>query len=74
MSWAVIQRPSSPTSAAISEPTSSGSPTRPKAVFAAMAGTTSGKRVNASSASRVRVAPGETALTRMPRALNSLAM
>lgn len=30
--------------------------------------------MNASSASRVRVAPGETALTRMPRGLNSLAM
>ena len=34
---------------------------------------TSGKRSNTSSAIRVRVGPGATALTRIPRALSSLA-
>jgi hypothetical protein len=36
-----------------------------------MAGITSGNRSKALSAIRVRVAPGATELTRMPRSLNS---
>lgn len=65
MFCAVTRRLSSPIRVATISPMSSGSPTRPKAVRAASSGMTSGKRVNASSESRVRVAPGETALTRM---------
>jgi hypothetical protein len=58
---------------AMTLPTSSGSPMRPSAVCAASGGITSGWCVNASFESRVRVDPGDTEFTRMPRVLSSLA-
>ena len=55
-------------------PTSSASPSRPRAVRATIGGMTSGIRVNASCEIRVRVGPGATELTRIRRPLNSLAI
>jgi hypothetical protein len=69
----VIHAASSDTRNAITLPMSSGSPTRPRAVFAAMPSMISGNLSNASSLIRVRVGPGAMELTRIPRGLSSLA-
>ena len=52
----------------------SASPSRPSTVCATVGGITSGYFANASFAIRVRVEPGDTPLTRIPRGLNSFAI
>ena len=69
----VIQAHSSDSRAAMTLPTSSGSPMRPSAVRVDERRDHLGVVLERVAAEPVRVGPGETALTRMPRAPSSLA-